>query len=60
MDKEEYEEVAWKDPSITWLKRIKGTGMLKCLRCGGVSHACKIIHFYHGHKNCEFLNGQMR
>jgi len=50
--KEEYEEVSWKDGKTPWLKRIKGTSTLKCLRCGATSHINKIIHFYHGHKRC--------
>lgn len=50
---EEYEEINWKNPSVSeWLKKVKGTKMLKCLRCGGVSHINKILHFYHGHKDC--------
>jgi len=51
---EEYEEISWKYPTVAgWLKRIKGTNTVKCLRCGGMSHINKILHFYHGHKNCK-------
>ena len=51
-EEEDYEDVPWIDPKVTWLKRIKDTKTLKCLRCGGTSHVAKAIHFYYGHKDC--------
>ena len=50
--KEEYDEINWKDRSITWLKRVRGTSTLICLRCGGRASIIKLLHFYHEHKNC--------